>query len=166
VTSVLFPVALFAVDPVDAAGGPLPSNPADFPSVTPELMGQITVPLVLLGETVNATCTGFMCQACAPAADNFQQYFAHAEGPALEVEVVGANHMSFIDNPDCGLTCSVCPKGSDNPATTRMLTKKYMTAFFLLELYDDVKYLDWLTGPEMEQDAAAGLVKYQSKGGF
>ena len=31
-----------------------------------QLMGQSSVSLGLLGETTNATCSGLMCQACAP----------------------------------------------------------------------------------------------------
>jgi hypothetical protein len=160
------PLAVFGIDPVDAAGGPLTSPGPDYPSVTPELMDQISVPLGLLGETTNATCDGFMCQACAPAEDNFQQYYAHAVSPAIEIEVVGAFHMSFLDNPDCGLTCSACPAGTDDPATTRMLTRRYMTAFFNLWLRDETAYRVYLTGAGMAADVASGLVISQSKHGM
>ena len=158
--------AVFAIDPVDAAGGPIPGSEQEYPSVTPELMGSIKIPTVFLGETTNATCTGFMCQACAPQDDNFHQYFVHATNPALQIEVLGANHMSFLDNPNCGLTCSVCPKGTDDPAKTRWLTRRYMTSFFNAVLRDQAGYREYLVGAKMAADVAGGLVKSEAKGSF
>jgi dienelactone hydrolase len=160
------PRAVFGIDPVDAAGGPIPGSPEDYPSVTPELMDRITVPLGLLGETTNATCTGFMCQACAPAEDNFQQYYQYAVSPALEIEVLGANHMSFLDDPNCGYVCSACPAGTDDPAQTRLLTRRTMTAFFNVFLRQQQAYDSYLTGAGMAAYVAAGLVTSQSKNGF
>ena len=160
------PDVVFGIDPVDAGGGPTGGDPVDFPSVTPELMGSIHVPLVLLGETVNATCTGFMCQACAPAEDNFQQYHEHATSPALEIEVVGANHMSFLDDPDCGLTCNVCADGTDDPQVTKLLTRRYLTAFMNVFLKGETAYRSYLTGPGMQVDLDAGLVHTRVQNGF
>jgi pimeloyl-ACP methyl ester carboxylesterase len=157
------PTASFTVDPVDAAGMPL-ASPVDYPSVTPELMNLITVPIGLVGETVNAASSGG--QACAPAEDNFHQYYLHAVSPALEIEVIGANHMSFLDNPDCGLACSVCPAGTDDPAVTRRLTQRAMTAFYLVFLDGRTDYMAYLTGDPMAADEAAGLVLQDSKNGF
>lgn len=157
------PAASFTVDPVDAAGSPVVINPDDYPSVTPELMDRIIVPLGLLGETVNATAAG---QACAPEEDNFHQYYLYAVSPAIEIEIIGANHMSFLDNPDCGLACSACPPGTDDPAVTRRLTQKAMTAFYNVFLYDRADYMAYLTGSPMADDAAAGLVLYDTKNGF
>jgi len=160
------PLCVFGLDPVDAAGGPLNTPGPDYPSVTPELMGQIQVPLLLLGETVNATCTGFMCQACAPEEDNFHQYYLHAESPALEIEVLGANHMSFLDDPDCGVTCSACPKGTDDPRVTRMLSRRYLIAFFQMVLRGEPAFQTYLTGSGMQADVSAGLVASESKNDF
>jgi chlorophyllase len=160
------PLAVFGVDPVDASGSPFPVSEVDYPSVTPELMGLITVPLGLLGETTNATCSGIGCQACAPAADNFQQYYQFATSPAQQLEILGASHMSFLDDPNCGLTCSVCPAGSDDPATTRRLTRRYMTAFFNVVLKQEGAYRSYLTGPAMAADVAAALTVTESKNGW
>ena len=52
------PKASFVIDPVDATGSPLPVNAADYPSVTPELMPKITIPVGYLGETVNGDVHG------------------------------------------------------------------------------------------------------------
>jgi hypothetical protein len=74
--------------------------------------------------------------------------------------------MSFLDDPDCGMTCSACPKGTDDTAVTRMLARRYLTAFFQLVLRDLPAYQTYLTGPKMQADRAAGLVSNESKNGF
>ncbi|MBT3218513.1 MAG: hypothetical protein HN348_05430 [Proteobacteria bacterium] len=158
------PQAVFGIDPVDD-GVPMGSA-ADYPSVTPELMGNITIPLGILGETTNATCSGTWCKACAPADDNFQQYYEHAASPALQIEIVGANHMSFLDNPNCGFVCSMCDDGTDDTDTTRMLTQRYLTAFLNVFVNDNSAYRKFLDGSEMDADVAAGLTLYESKNGF
>lgn len=155
--------AVFGVDPVDT-GSPLGNDPVGYPSVTPELMPQITAPLVLLGETTNATSS--FGQACAPADNNFQQYYTAAQSPAVSIDVAGANHMSFLDDPNCGLTCSVCSAGSDDPAVTRTLTRKYMTAFFEISLRGDDRYRSYLVGTHMQTDINAGLVSSAHKNGL
>lgn len=159
------PLAIFGVDPVDSAGDPMGGDPVDYPSVTPELMPQITVPLGLLGETVNGTAGG-LGQACAPLEDNFRQYYLHAVSPALEIEVLGANHMSFLDDPNCGITCSVCTAGTDNPAVTRLLTRRYLTAFFNVFVQADADYRPHLVGPDIAVDVAANLITTQNKNGL
>jgi predicted dienelactone hydrolase len=160
------PIAVAGIDPVDAAGGPFREPDDDYPSVTPERMAQVSVPLLLIGETVNGTCSGNFCQPCAPTEDNFQQYFEHATSPALEIDVFGANHMSFLDNPDCGFVCSVCPAGSDDPTETRQLTQKYLSAFFQLHLFGRTPAREWLLGENMDLDVQANRVQVRAKNGF
>lgn len=160
------PRGVFAIDPVDAAGGPLSQPGPSYPSVTPELMGSVHVPLVLIGETVNATCSGAFCQACAPSADNFQQYATHSSSPTVELELVGANHMSFIDNPNCGFTCSSCSAGTANDAEVRRLTRRYLTAFVDLVLRNDASARDWLAGSLTMPDVADGGVRLRTLNGF
>ena len=126
----------------------------------------LDVPVVLLGETTNGDEEGATLTPCAPLEENFQQYYAGATGPALEIEMVGANHMSFLDNPNCGLDCSVCPAGTDDPTTTRVLTQSYMTAFFKVTLKGETEFATYLTGDAMQADVNAGLVITQSKNGF
>ena len=160
------PLGVFAIDPVDGAPEFVNGSPEDYPSVAPELMNLLDVPVVLLGETTNGDEATATLTPCAPLDENFQQYYLGATGPALEIEVVGANHMSFLDNPDCGLDCAVCPSGTDDPTTTRILTQSYMTAFFNVILKGETEFSTYLTGAEMQADVNAGLVITQSKNGF
>jgi len=157
--------AIFGVDAVDAGGGPLGGSATDYPSVAPERMCDIHVPFVSLGETTNGSGGGFG-MACAPSDQNFEQYFAAAASPALKIDVLGASHMSFLDNPSCGFTCSACPSGTDDPATSRALAQKYMVAFFERTLRHDERYAAWLTGAAMAADVSAGLVTRETSHGF
>lgn len=162
------PEAVFGIDPVDTAGGPLTSPGPDFPSVTPELMEGLQIPAVFLGETTNATCSGFVCQPCAPEEENFQRYY-EAPGltaPALEIEVLGANHMDFLDDPNCGFTCNVCADGTAPSTQTLALTRRTLVAFFAYTLRDDDDARAYLTGSGIESDVQAGRLAIRSKNNF
>jgi pimeloyl-ACP methyl ester carboxylesterase len=158
------PVAIFGVDPVDAAGGPIAMDPASFPSVTPERMGDIDVPFMVVGETKNGS-GGLIGTPCAPAADNFHQYFANATGPAAEIEFLGAFHMSWLDDPGC-LVCFACDKGTADDDTVKALTSRYFVAFLEGVVEGKTEYLAWTTGAAMQPDVAAGYVKTDTKNGF
>lgn len=159
------PVAVFGVDPVDSAP-PFTNDPEAYPSVAPELMPDVAVPVGLLGETVDSMGGGGFGMACAPAEENFQQYYMAAASPVVEVEIVGADHMDFLDDPDCGFTCSACGPGSTDEATVRMYTRRYMTAFFDLYLKGVGASRTWLAGTKMDADVATGDVVSRSKNGF
>ena len=158
------PKAIFGIDPVDAAGGPGQGPSPDYPSVTPELMPLVVAPVALVGETTNAT--GGLGGACAPEDDNFHQYFVHATAPALEVEFIGANHMSFLDNPNCPVACLACPAGTDDTTVTRQRTQGLMVAFLQTTLRGDESYAPWLTGEPMQAFVDAGLVTFATANGF
>lgn len=156
--------AVFGIDPVDTPGGPGAQPSEQNPSVTPELMPLVVAPVGIVGETVNAT--GGLGGACAPADDNFHQYFINTTSSAVEIEFLTANHMSFLDDVNCGVSCSACPAGSDDPATTRRMTHGYMVAFFELQLRGIEGFRDHLVGPLTQPDLDAGLVAIESSNGF
>jgi dienelactone hydrolase len=156
--------AVIAIEPVDSAP-PGTFDTTNYPSVAPELMPSITAPIAIVGETVNATCEGFFCQPCAPADENFEQYYAAATSPAYVMDVLQANHVSFLDDPNCGFTCSACGDGSDNPAVTRSLTQRVLVAFLELNLRGETQARPYLTGMPADM-AAAGLATYEFKNGL
>jgi len=155
--------AVFGIDPVDSAGGPGSQPGPDNPSVAPELMPLVVAPMTIVGETVNAT-GGFM--SCAPADENFQQFFGAATAPAASIEFLTANHMSFLDNPNCGLACSACPAGTDDPAVTRRMTQGYMVAFAQWQLRGQDGYREYLAGDFTQPDIDAGLVTVDAINGY
>jgi dienelactone hydrolase len=116
--------AVIGWDPVDA----------NSPSVTPELMDELTIPLAVIGETLDSS-GGFM--PCAPADNNYQQYFEHAcaATAALEVTVAEADHMDWVDDrSSCGITCSFCSTGETDDAVTRQITRRLTTAWLEVHL--------------------------------
>mgnify|MGYP001229784767 CR=1 FL=1 len=155
--------AVFGVDPVDA-GPPMDDyEPADWPSVTPEMMGDIQIPIVVLGENADGDLADAM--SCAPAGNRFSDYYEAATGPAVMIEVIGADHVSFLDA--CDEFCSLfCRPGTDDPAVTLALTRKYLVAFFRQHLGGEDCLIEWLTGDAMRADIDAGLVLSESKNGY
>lgn len=157
------PDAIFGIDPVDSAGGPGAQPGPDNPSVAPELMPLVLAPMTIVGETTNAT-GGFM--SCAPQDENFQQYFGAATAPAASIEFLTANHMSFLDNPNCGFTCSACPSGTDDPSVTRRMTQGYMVAFAEWQLRGRAGYREYLVGDFTQPDIDGGLVTIDTLNGY
>jgi dienelactone hydrolase len=132
--------AVIALDPVDSA---MNCNPTDCPDVS-NLMPSLGIPTGFLGETTDAT-GGFM--ACAPAADNYATFYAGAQSPSFSVTVLGANHMSFLDDvASCGFTCSFCNMATAPNAQVNAMARAYVTAFFERHLKGLAGYDAYLTG--------------------
>lgn len=102
--------AVVGWDPVDS----------NNPSVVPERIRMLGVPVAVVGETTNAS-GGNM--PCAPAADNFQQFFNAAAGPALSITVANADHMDWVDDRGCGF-CAFCTDGSADDEVARTVTRR------------------------------------------
>ncbi len=132
--------AVIALDPVDSS---MSCSPQDCPDVS-NLMPTLAIPTGFLGETLDSA-GGF--QPCAPAADNFQTFYAGATSPSFSVTVLGANHMSFLDDvASCGFTCSFCNAATLDNATVNAMARAYVTAFFERHLRGDAGYDTYLTG--------------------
>lgn len=132
--------AAFGLDPVDTAGGPGAQPSAENPSVTPELMDLVKVPLAVLGSAYGGTPTSAFAPACAPVEDNYQAYARAATAtPALyEWLAPGSGHNDFAD-PLPFLLSLACKAGDDPPAT-RALAKARLVAFFKRHLEGDLRY--------------------------
>ena len=140
--------AVVGWDPVDALP---PFGNDGSASVTPELMGNLRVPLALLGELTDST-GGLGGMSCAPAADNYQRYFAAAcEVPAaLEVTIDAADHMDWIgDRGSCGLACLACSNGTTPDATVHTITRRVTAAWFERHLGGNVAMDAWLTAAQV-----------------
>ena len=150
-------VAVLGLDPVDSA---TMCNPTDCPDASDRL--PLAIPTGFLGETTDAS-GGF--QPCAPSADNFETFYASASSPSIKVHIDGANHMSFLDDPDsCGLTCSFCQTPTRGHDEVIALTRSYLAAFFLRYLAGDDRYDDYLTGPTAQQRyVQTGIAQVEAK---
>ncbi|GAB4202115.1 MAG: hypothetical protein OHK0013_14990 [Sandaracinaceae bacterium] len=136
---------LFAIDPVDGDPSPLGGGSADRPDLVPSRGADLRVPVGFLGETTNAM-GGFM--PCAPAAQNFMQFYAAATAApwAAQWDVTGADHMDFLDDPRCGLPCSSCPDGPADDAAVLASTRTLATAFMRRHLLGETAMEAYLTG--------------------
>lgn len=149
--------AVITLDPVD---GSMNCSPQDCPDVS-DLM-PLDIPTGFLGETLDAS-GGFM--SCAPAADNYTTFYAGTTSPSLMVTVIGANHMSFLDDvASCGFTCSFCNPATLDNATVNALSKAFTVAFYRRYLSQELGYEAYLTGAEAEaRYVTPGLATIESK---
>jgi predicted dienelactone hydrolase len=156
--------AVLGLDPVDSRpGGMINCNvKTECPPAT-DAVAALTVPVLILGETLNAT-GGLFGMSCAPANVNFQTIYAVAKKPATSVEVVGANHMSFHSDPNCFGACSLCTKATADNKKVLALAQAYTVAFFERHLAGDGNMDAFLTGAMAQQRyVAPGFAKIQSK---
>ncbi|MEW5827104.1 MAG: hypothetical protein AB1778_09780 [Candidatus Bipolaricaulota bacterium] len=145
--------AIAALDPVDG-GGPGPADPVLFPSVTPERMGEITAPLLLVGAELGGV--NWFLIPCAPPGENYQRFFETASSPAIEVTQRGAGHGQYVD-PGAEFLLSACAPGTAEAGRVRSDATAYLTAFFLGHLGTDATALEWLDA-RLADDEAHGLI--------
>lgn len=148
--------AVMGWDPVDANGPFTRQGSADYSSVTPELMPEMQAAVAVIGETLNKR-GGFFSPACAPEADNFQQYYEHAQTASLEVELFDADHMDWTDSGSCW-PCSPC--GDADAGFVKAITRRVTVAWFRRHLQDD-RAMDEILA--LSDEVADGLLSVQSK---
>ncbi len=144
--------ASITLDPVDSS---VFCSLEDCPDASNKL--PLPIPMGFVGETLDGSGS---FQPCAPAADNFQTFFAKTSGPSLQVEVLGANHLSFTDNPNGGFCKTPTAKHDDVLA----LSHAMVVAFYERHLRGKSGYEAYLTGSEAKaRYVATGLALIQSK---
>lgn len=149
--------AVFGLDPVDSSSFCNATRCPDASDMLP-----FSIPVGVLGETIDGSGS---LQNCAPAADNFQTFYDAASSPAFELEVVGANHMSFIDDlSSCGLPCSACQAATAAQSEVLGLARAMTVAFFERHLRGDTGYDTYLSGALAQQRyVQPGLALIRSK---
>lgn len=149
--------ATITLDPVDGSMGCAPEDCPDVSDLMP-----LSIPTGFVGETTDAQGS---FQACAPAADNYATFYAGTLAPSLEVTVLGANHMSFLDDvAGCGFTCSFCNDATVEDAVVGALSRAYVVAFYRRWLKGEADYDAYLTGAQAQaRYVTTGLATIQSK---
>ncbi len=142
--------AVLALDPVDGTGGFSTCNPTTECPPAATTLATLRIPVGYLGETLDAT-GGTFGQACAPAAGNFQVFYGASKPPAFAVDIKGASHMSFLDNPNCGFTCSACATATADHDAVLALARNYEVAFFDRHLRGQASRDSYLTGADAER---------------
>lgn len=151
--------AVIGLDPVDS-GAPGVVDPMRFPSAA-SVLNKVTTPVLLIGAEYGERVRFGM--PCAPSDANFQRFFEATPGPALEVLQLGAGHLDYLDNPDCGFLCNVCWPGAD-PTATRLMAQEYALLFLRGNLLGDEEALQSLQ-KRLSQDEEAGRIRVREKSG-
>jgi hypothetical protein len=128
-----------------------PSNNLD-PSVAPELMPLIRIPMLLIGGEMSGKCVE----------DNYTLFFENARSTAMELTLVGADHTDFQDPDNC-FACAACPQGTRETSVVQSLAKKYVTAWLNHYLLGISGYRSYLYGEGARADESAGLVRIRTR---
>lgn len=150
--------AIGVLDPVDT-GNPVFENPRRYPSVTPELMPQIHVPLLIIGAELGSELVSF--SPCAPAADNYQRFFEAANPPAIEITQIDVGHGQYVDAGADEAT-TACAVGDVPDEWVRASSAGYLTAFFLHSLTGEATASPWLER-QLVDDEQSGRVAVRRK---
>jgi predicted dienelactone hydrolase len=150
--------AVVGLDPVNSCsplGGNCPNGV--------DALSSMSIPTLFLGETVDDGTAGGL-QPCAPAADNYQKFYASAPEPSVQVTVLGANHMSFVVDLSNCLACGFCKTATADHQAVIDLSYSYTVAFFERRLRGIADYDAYITGA-MAQDryVQPGLATLESK---
>jgi len=150
--------AIGVLDPVDE-GNPLWEDPKRYPSVAPELMPEIAVPLLFIGAELGKILITF--SPCAPEDENYQRFYEAANPPAIEITQLDVGHGQYVDR-EAANEDDPCARGDVPSEWVRSSSVTYLTAFFLGHLMDAPEALDWLE-ERLEQDAAEGRISVRAK---
>jgi len=150
--------AVAGLDPVDGAG-PIPIGPddPDFPDLTPDRVGALTIPTLYLGGEVSGTPV--LGQACAPTEENYHEFFTYSPSPAVEVKFLGADHTDFVAQ----FPLDPCNIGTADHQRVKRLAKKYTVSFLNYYLRGWSRFAGEFAGSGIDADQTAGDVTWQQK---
>ena len=153
--------AIGVLDPVDE-GNPLWEDPVRYPSVAPELMPEIHVPLLFVGAELGKVLIAF--SPCAPEGENCQRFYEAANPPAIEITQLDVGHGQYVDEAT-EEEDDPCARGDVPSEWVRSSSSAYLTAFFLGHLADSQEALDWLGDVKNGRPSAVILDTILPKGG-
>jgi acetyl esterase/lipase len=148
--------AVVALDPVDDDPSPVPVPSPKRPSLAPEQMGKMKVPVLYLGAELSPTGT----PPCAPAKSNACRFAESTPQttPHWVAVLAKTGHMQFADNFNCAL-CWTCAKGAeaDDPAV-KLAFRGLSVALLESALRGKTGYLAYLEGAEFDKLRAQSRV--------
>jgi dienelactone hydrolase len=150
--------AAVLLDPVDQQSGNC--NKQTQCPLAKDLIGGRSVPLLYLGETLDATAR--LGQACAPADANFKVLYTASKSPAVALTLAGASHMSFLSSNTGCISCGLCQMPTLAPATVLDIAYGVTTAFLRKELLGEAGMATYVDGPIAKSRYAVN-VNFESK---
>jgi dienelactone hydrolase len=146
--------AIGVLDPVDT-GNPIFENPRIFPSVAPELMPEIHVPILIVGSELGKEMITF--SPCAPEKDNYQRFYEAANPPATEITQLDVGHGQYVD-PGAEAATMACVVGDVPDEWVQRTARAYLTAFFRGMLQNDDTAVAWLDEYLSQQETAGEIL--------
>ncbi|MBN2308202.1 MAG: alpha/beta fold hydrolase [Candidatus Hydrogenedentes bacterium] len=146
-------VAGVSLDPVDGAASFAPASEM-FPAITPERMPEVDEPILFIGTEYDSIFT--------PAAENYHQFFVHAESPAQELRVLNSDHVSFIDDVGGILGFMHLAFGNHedvDDALAKRVAVRYLVSWFNVHLKGQAEFQTYLTGEMAQRDIDEGRVE-------
>ncbi len=148
-------VAAVTFDPVDGnPGNPLGGSPdAAHPKLNPTETAKLTKPMGYFGAT-QSHCGS---TACAPTGLDAAAFFAGtpATTPKYLWTVWDFGHMQFLDNPNCGFTCSACAAGKSALDPRKVAIKSTAVAFLERYVRGDASAQSYLDGAKRDANVTA-----------
>jgi len=126
---------IVGVDPVDGTGGPLGGQPRLI-----EGPFEFDLPSLVIGTELGGDC--------APAGDNYVQFFNAAPSPSWQVVALAQGHADMMDPDVVEGPRAICG-GGDDLAGMRRLTAGLMIAFFRGTLQNEPGALEALSLAEL-----------------
>jgi len=146
------------LDPVDE-GNPLWKDLVRYPSVAPELMPDLHIPLLILGAELGSRLVTF--SPCAPEDENYKRFYEAANPPAIEVTQIDVGHGQYVDDAADDVT-DPCAVGDVSAEWVRASSVSYLSAFFLATLDESAEALAWLDA-RLAGDEADGRIRVRRK---
>jgi hypothetical protein len=146
-------VAALALDPVDGNPSPGGTTDAAHPKLAPTQTANLKVPVGYFGATQSHCGT----QACAPTGMDAAAFYAGTPTtiPRFLWTVWDFGHMQFLDNPNCGFTCSACTAGKSAVDPRKTAIKATSVALLQRWLRGDASAQTWLDGAKRDANVAA-----------
>ena len=151
-------LAVAVLDPVDE-GNPLWEDPVRYPSVAPELMPELSIPLLFVGAELGSVLITF--SPCAPEDENYERFYEAANPPAIEVTQLDVGHGQYVDEGAADED-DPCAVGEVPSEWVRSSSAAYLTAFFLWTLTGSEEAHAWLEA-RLAQDEADGRIVVRRK---
>jgi hypothetical protein len=151
-------VAALTFDPVD--GNPSPGGMIDaaHPKLAPTETAKLKVPMGYFGATQSHCTSGTIgATACAPTGLDAAAFFAGtpATTPKYLWTVWDFGHMQFLDNPNCGFTCSACAAGKSAIDPRKVAIRSTAVAFLERHVRGDASAQSYLDGAKRDANVTA-----------
>lgn len=150
--------ACAVLDPVDE-GNPLWDDPVRYPSVAPELMPELHIPLMFIGAELGSVLVFF--SPCAPEDENYERFYEAANSPAIEITQLDVGHGQYVDR-DVTKEDDPCATGDVSGEWVRSSSSSYLVAFFLSTLCEDTAAGAWMNA-QLLADEEAGRITVRRK---